>query len=106
MSENIYSLTNPQKSIWLSEQTYQNMYANSICGTLLFNDKVDTNLIKEAIKIFIQKNASMNTRIILDNGEPKQCFIKNDIPQVEILGMNSTDELHKLEEKSQKHLLI
>ncbi len=102
MSENIYSLTNPQKSIWLSEQTYQNMYANSICGTLLFNDKVDTNLIKEAIKIFIQKNASMNTRIILDNGEPKQCFIKNDIPQVEILGMNSTDELHKLEEKIAK----
>ena len=68
MSENIYSLTNPQKSIWLSEQTYQNINVNTICGTLFFKENVNTKLIQEAIKIFIRTNDSMKTRIVLDNG--------------------------------------
>ena len=31
--ENLYELTNPQKSIWLTEQYYKGTSVNNICGT-------------------------------------------------------------------------
>ena len=99
MLENMYDLTNPQKSIWLSEQTYQGMNVNTICGTIFFKEQINTVLLQETIKIFIQKNDAMKTRLIVDNGKPKQSFIDIDLSPTEIVELNSTKELNELEKK-------
>ena len=78
MSKNMYDLTNPQKSIWLSEQTYGNSSVNTICGTIFFKEDVNIKLLKETVNIFVQKNDAMRTRIIVDGGNPKR-FISDII---------------------------
>ena len=38
---NYYYLTNPQKSIWLTEEYYKGSAINNICGTALIKENVD-----------------------------------------------------------------
>ena len=40
MSKNMYALTNPQKSIWLTEQFYKGMSIENITGTVIVSQKV------------------------------------------------------------------
>jgi len=41
MSKNMYDLTNPQKSIWLTEQFYKGTSIENITGTVIVSQKVD-----------------------------------------------------------------
>ena len=54
--ENLYELTNPQKSIWLTEQYYKGTQINNISGTLFIEEPVNFNLLKLAVNKFIEKN--------------------------------------------------
>ncbi len=99
MSNNVYFLTNPQKSIWLSEQTYQDMNVNTICGTIFFKEKVDINLLKKTIKMFVKKNDAMRTRIIVEDGEPRQFISDIDSFEIETFELDTIQELNKLEKK-------
>ena len=102
MSKNMYDLTNPQKSIWLSEQTYGNSSVNTICGTIFFKEQVNLKLLKETVNIFVQKNDAMRTRIIVDGGNPKQ-FISDIISyEPEVIRLDSIQELKELENKVAK----
>lgn len=102
MSKNMYDLTNPQKSIWLSEQTYENSNVNTICGTIFFKEKVNLKLLKETVNIFVQKNDAMRTRIIVDGGNPKQ-FISDIISyEAEVIELDTIQELNELESKVAK----
>ena len=102
MSKNTYNLTNPQKSIWLSEQTYGNTNINTICGTIFFKENVDIELLKQTVNIFIQKNDALRTRIIVDGKEPKQ-FISDTTPyEPEAFELNSIEELNELESNVSK----
>ena len=102
MSKNMYDLTNPQKSIWLSEQTYGNSSVNTICGTIFFKEDVNLKLLKETVNIFVQKNDAMRTRIIVDGGNPKQ-FISDIISyEAEVIRLDTIQELKELEAKVAK----
>ena len=46
---NYYNLTNPQKSIWLTEKFYQGTSINTICGYFHINGTVDFTTLKKAI---------------------------------------------------------
>ena len=41
MKKDVYELTNPQKSIWLTEEFYKGTAINNIGGNLLIREKVD-----------------------------------------------------------------
>lgn len=41
MKKDVYELTNPQKSIWYTEQFYKGSSVNTICGTAYINEVVD-----------------------------------------------------------------
>lgn len=76
MKKNVYNLTNPQNSIYLSEQ-FTNAPVNNIVGTMFFKKKIDISLLKEAINITIENNQAMRTRIFKDstnNNNPMQYF--------------------------------
>ena len=41
-NKKIYELTEPQKSIWVTEQFYKGSTINNICGTAIIKEKVKT----------------------------------------------------------------
>ncbi len=47
MEKNLYDLTNPQKSIWYTEQFFKNTSVNNIGGTIIIKDKISFDLLKE-----------------------------------------------------------
>ena len=57
MKKDVYELTNPQKSIWMTEQFYSNTNINNIVGYL----KIDKNADLKALyfKILLQNNILM-----------------------------------------------
>ena len=72
MSKNMYSLTNPQKSIWLTEQFYKGTSIENISGTATILEKVDFKKFEKAINLFIEKNDSFRLKFIAQNEEVKQ----------------------------------
>lgn len=74
--ENLYNLTNPQKSIWLTEQYYKGSNINNICGALTIKQPLDFEKFKEAINLFVKNNDSFRICLKMDNNEVKQ-YIKD-----------------------------
>lgn len=99
-----YELSTPQKSIWLTEQIYNGTNIGTISGTLFIDEVVNIDLLKETIKIFINKNDSMRTRIIVEDGNPKQFINAVDIPEIEVLNINNEIELKNLEKEVSSHV--
>lgn len=92
-----YGFTNPQKSIWLTEQFYEGTAINSICGTVFIKEKVDFNRLQKAINIFVQKNDSMRIKIVLEQGEPKQFISEYEVFDIRKVKVSSLGDLEKLE---------
>lgn len=72
MKKELYDLTNPQKSIWLTEQFYKDTTIGNISGTLMIKEKVNFELLEKAINKFIERNDSLRLKIIVEKGIPKQ----------------------------------
>ena len=74
MKKDVYELTNPQKSIWYTEQFYKGSSVNTICVIAYINEVVDFKLLKQAIKNVIENNPNFNIRFSIENKIPKQYF--------------------------------
>lgn len=75
MKKDVFNLTSPQNSIYLSEQ-FTDTPVNNIVGTMFFKKEIDIGLLKEAVNLTIQNNQAMRTRIF------KQITLdgKGDVP--------------------------
>ena len=99
MEKQLYSLTNPQKSIYLTEEYYNSTNINNIAGIMKINDVVDFDKFVLAIKQFVKQNDSC--RIVLNNKgeEVKQSICEyKDFP-IEIIDVNSENELFSVANK-------
>ena len=72
MQRKMYELTNPQKSIWFTEEVFKDTPISNIAGTVLIDDKVDFNLLEEAINIFVERNYSFRLKFVIENQTVKQ----------------------------------
>ena len=72
MSKNMYSLTNPQKSIWQTGEFYKGTSIENISGRATILEKVDFKKFEKAINLFIQKNDSFRLKFVIDNTQVKQ----------------------------------
>lgn len=73
MKKDVYNLTNPQMSIYLTEQ-FAKSPMNNIVGTMYFNKDIDINLLKKAVNLTVQNNQAMRTIIFEEDGIPMQYF--------------------------------
>ena len=64
MSEKYYDLAAPQQAIWLTEQYYQNTNVNNVCGTFYSSEKLDFNVLKKSLNIFLKNNDSFKIKLI------------------------------------------
>ncbi len=99
MDKQLYDLTNPQKSIWLTEQYYRNTNINNVCGVYITSVSLNYDILEKAIKLFIKNNESYQTKLTLVDGKVKQYFDDYKDFNIEIVPVNSEKELLDLEEK-------
>ncbi len=101
MKKDVYNLSKPQESIWLTEQYYKNTNINRIIAITDFSSKatsVDFRLMKIVLNHMIKSNDNFQTRLFLDNGNVKQYFCdfeEIDFPFIEIESLDSLIEQEK-----------
>lgn len=87
MSHNLYNLTNPQKSIWLTDQFYKGTSIENITGNVNILEQVDFNALKAAINLFVKKNDSFRLKFTVKDDIAMQYiddFTEFDIERIEI----------------------
>lgn len=72
MEKILYSLTNPQKSIWFTEEFYKGTPIENITGSVIIPEKVNFSLLEQAINIFVEKNDSFRLKFMIEGQEVKQ----------------------------------
>jgi len=72
MQRKLFDLTNPQKSIWYTEEVFKGTPIENITGTAIILKKVDFKLLEKSLNLFVQKNDSFRLKFILENGNVKQ----------------------------------
>ena len=80
--KSFYHLTNPQKSIWVTEEYYKGSAINNICGTALIKEKVNLRLLEKAIRTTLQNNDIFKIKFSMHDNEVMQYvsdYVNSDI---------------------------
>lgn len=102
MEKKLYDLSNPQKSIWLTEQFYKNTNVNNIVGYLKIKKNTNFDALEKAFNFLVMKNDSYKLCFKLENNEPKQ-YIKDFIyEKLEIVDLENNDQLEEFEKSFTK----
>lgn len=96
-NKELFELTNPQKSIWYTEQFYKGSTIGNLVGSLIIDESVDFELLKTAINITIKNNDALRLRFILYQNSVKQ-YISSYTPiNFKILELSDINSLKSLE---------
>lgn len=77
-----YNLTNPQKSIWVTEEYYKGSCINNICGTALIKEEVNLRLLEKAIRTTLQNNDIFKIKFSIKDNNVMQYvsdYVNSDI---------------------------
>ena len=97
MSENIYALTNPQKSIWLTEQFYKGTSIENITGSVNVLQNVDFDILKKSINLFVKKNDSFRLKFTVKNSTVMQYVDKFTEFDIEIISVQTDKDVKFIE---------
>jgi len=100
MKKDVYELTNPQKSIWFTEEFYKGTPINNICGNLIIREKVDFKKFIKSINLFVKTNESFRLKFFIENSTPKQYVSDFSEFNLEIIDVKSEEELLSLQEQT------
>lgn len=103
-TKDVYGLTNPQKSIWDTEQYYKGTNINNIVGTLIIKENVDVERLNKAINIFIKNNKSFALKFKMQNGNLVQYFSILQETKFEILKLKDEEEVRKVAKEISKEV--
>ena len=99
MSNITYNLTNPQKSIWFTEEVYKGIPIENIAGSVIINEKVDFKLLSKAVKLFAKNNVSFNLKFFKSENTIKQRIQNFEDFPIEIINVENNKDVKKLEKK-------
>ena len=97
MEQNIYNLTNPQKSIWLTEQFYKNTPMENITGCVTVLEKLNLKALQKAINLFVEKNDSFRLKFILKDDNVFQYLSSFSEFEIENVLVETNHDVKKLE---------
>ena len=92
---NYYNLTNPQKSIWLTEKFYQGTSINTICGYFHINGTVDFTTLKKAINEVIKTNDAMRLMVTSKNNDCIQYIGDYSDFDIEMINLPTEKDIEK-----------
>ncbi len=93
MDKKLYPLSNPQKSIWLTEEYYKGTNINNIAGTMTINQSVNFDKFILAIKQFVKQNDSCRLQLVKEVNTIKQFVLPYADFPISIIDVNSKEEL-------------
>ena len=97
MENTFYDLTNAQKSIWNTELFFNGSNINNICGTICLDEPLDFKDLQKALKLIIAENDNFRTQFTIKDGSIYQSFLDKVDYDVEIVDINTKEDLKKLE---------
>ena len=100
MQKNLYNLTSPQKSIWFTQKVFNNLPIANICGSVIISDKVNFNLLQQAINILVEKNCNYRLKLKSENNKIMQYEEPYSKFDIEIIDLDSQKQLEELEQKT------
>ena len=89
MKKDVFNLTKPQNSIYLSEQ-FNKTPINNIVGTMYFKKDIDISLLEKAVNLTVKNNQAMRTVLINSGDTPMQYF--EDFSYFDIAVHNFSDK--------------
>lgn len=96
--ENEYlELTNPQKSIWLTNQMYPNTPIENICGSVTIEEKVNFIALQKSINLFVKNNDSFRIKLVQTKDGVKQYISHFSSFNVEIIKVNFNSDVNLIE---------
>ena len=98
-SKNLYPLTNPQKSIWLTSEFYKGTSINNITASIVIADKVNFDYLKKSINLFVKKNDSFRLKFTVKDNIPMQYIDNFTEFDIEIVSVNSDKDVKDLEKQ-------
>ena len=99
MEKELYKLTNPQKSIWYTENFFENSNINNICTSGIIYENINIEALKKALFILVQDNDSFRIKLTLKNDTPMQ-YISDFAPfDIETIYVNSIEDFKNIEQK-------
>lgn len=99
MEGKLYNLSNPQKSIWLTEQFCSNTSINNLGGYVLIHEVVNFKILEKALNEYIRINEATRFQIKLVNDEPMQYIKKYQFFTIKIDDLENEEELNNWNEK-------
>lgn len=100
MEQKLLDLTNPQKTIWLTEQFYKGKNINNVCGTLSIKRALNFDILEKAINLFVKNNDANRIRLRLQpDGTVMQYFVDYSPFKVDTVFINSEEELEALRQE-------
>lgn len=97
--KDVYNLTNPQKSIWNTEQFLKGTTVNNICTSGIIYENVNVELLKQAISNVVKQNDGFRLHIVLQNDAVKQ-YVSDFTPfEIDVEYISNEAELKNIEEQ-------
>ena len=90
-----YLLTNPQKSIWLTEKVYSGTSINNISGYTYIDEDVEFDVLKKAINEVIKSNDAMRINIEEDKDSCTQYFVEYTPFDIDIFKLSLIQDIEK-----------
>ena len=99
-----YELTNPQKSIWNTEEVISGTTINNICTSGIIYEKINLDLLKKAINIVVEQNDSFRIHISKKDGYVKQYITDYKNFEIDVQYIENPMQLKQIEENEASHL--
>lgn len=99
MKNGFYGLTNPQKSIWYTEEVFKGTPIENITGTVIIKKEVNFKLLEKAIHIFVEKSDSFRLQFSIRGSELYQHIEEYNKNPLDIIAVASEADLKDKAEK-------
>lgn len=97
MESNVYNLTNPQKSIWFTEQFYKGTPIENITGCVIVLEKLNLKALQKAINLFVKTNDSFRLNFTMDGDKVLQYLSSFSEFEIENVLVNTNQDIKDIE---------
>ena len=99
-----YNLTNPQKSIWYTEEMFKGTTINNICTSGIIYGNIDVNQLKKAINNVVSQNDSFRIHLTLQDGSIKQYISDCKTFDIDTEYIENESDIKRIECEEVKHV--
>jgi len=93
MLKNLYELTNPQKSIWYTEEVFKGTPIANITANVIIPQTVDFKLLEKAINVLVERNDSFRLKITMQDDKVYQYVEDYTEFPLEMINVTSEEDL-------------